>query len=90
MVESHIEKVTKEEEVITNVICNCCGKSIRSACFCEEDINPLIIRDEYMTINKDWGYFSKWDGETHNVDLCQECCEKIASTFVIPINIQYH
>ncbi len=76
MVKSHIETVSREEEVIDGVLCNCCGKPINTA-------NMI----EYLSISHTWGYSSKWDNEKHDCDICQDCCEKIASTFVIPINI---
>lgn len=81
MIKSHQAEVTKEELIIDDVICNCCGNPIHKFITYE----PVI--DDYLDINKSWGYFSKHDMERHKCQICEDCCIKIASTFKIPIEV---
>lgn len=59
------------------IYCNCCGKEI-----CAES---LAEHTSFLTVKKEWGYFShKKDGKIHSADICEECCQKLAETFAIP------
>ena len=51
-------------------ICNCCGR--------------VLEQEEYINIEKQWGYFSKKDTKMHSFVLCEECYDKMISRFVIP------
>ena len=75
MIKSHVEKITKSETVIDEVICNCCGESIRE----------LDQNSDYLHIEKDWGYFSAYDMENHKFDLCNTCYIRIINMFKIPV-----
>lgn len=59
--------------------CNSCGKLIR--------IENNIIREDVFEAVKEWGYFSKKDLEIHKFNLCEECYDKITSSFIIPVEI---
>lgn len=59
------------------VYCNCCGGEI-----CTE-----VLKDKtsFLTIQKEWGYFSeKKDGKMHSMDICESCYEKLIKSFAIP------
>ncbi len=69
---------SQESQVLTKVVCNCCGKEI-----------PLMregIREEYFHAEKAWGYFSNQDGRQDSFDLCQECYEKMIESFKIKVH----
>ncbi|GHU53280.1 hypothetical protein AGMMS49975_10920 [Clostridia bacterium] len=50
---------------IEKVICNCCGEEIRK--------DKFGYFDDYISIEKTWGYGSEFDGETHVIDICSHC-----------------
>ena len=59
------------------IYCNCCGKMI--CLLSEKD------RTSFLTVEKEWGYFSdKKDGRIHRMDICESCYEKMVEKFVIP------
>ena len=57
------------------IYCNSCGKRIVDT----------IGRDmeEYIHIEKIWGYPSEKDGECHSFDLCEACYDKITAAFLL-------
>ncbi len=67
--------VIKEEKLPTRVFCNRCGREIK------------IIHPEsganYLSVDKLWGYGSRFDGEAHSFDLCEDCYELMISEFKI-------
>ncbi len=59
------------------IYCNCCGKLI-----CAEAERE---KASFLSIEKEWGYFSdKKDGTIHRMDICEACYEKLAGSFAIP------
>ena len=66
----------KEERMVkelytAEVICNKCGRSF----------NPET--EDYLHIEKKWGYFSKSDGRYQEIDLCQDCWNEFCSSLII-------
>ncbi|MDO5424749.1 MAG: hypothetical protein Q4F41_13580 [Eubacteriales bacterium] len=62
-----------------DIYCNQCGKKLaRSGEICTED---------FLHIEKEWGYFSRKDGECHSFDLCEACCEKLEEGLRIPADV---
>jgi hypothetical protein len=70
------EKVIK---VISEVICNCCGKSI--------DKTDTGRFHDYLSVEKSWGYLSEFDCEVHKFDLCVDCYKNILDKFSVPAEI---
>lgn len=70
----------KQEKEITKIVCNQCGKEI-------EVVNG-IAKEEVLTVEKQWGYFSDKDTELHQFDMCEECYDKLISSFRIPVEIR--
>lgn len=68
--------IRKTKEV-TKIICNKCGKEIA--------IVNGIAKEEVLSVQKRWGYFSKKDNEVHEFDLCEECYDVLVAEFQIPI-----
>lgn len=68
------EKMSRKDQ---KIYCNCCGKMI---CLLFEK-----NRTSFLTVEKEWGYFSdKKDGRIHRMDICESCYEKMVEKFVIP------
>lgn len=66
------------DPVLTEVVCNCCGKSI--------PLQNGIAKEDYIHLKKEWGYFSDKDGVTQSFDLCESCYDKWIKTFVVPVS----
>ena len=62
---------------INKVFCNNCGLEI------EKDIYGYI--NDYLHIEKCWGYNSNNDGNIHNFDICEDCYIKLVENFKIPL-----
>lgn len=65
------------EQKEQKMICNCCGKEIQ--------MEPLSAREEYVEITKEWGYFSRKDGEIHHFILCESCYDRLTERFCLPV-----
>lgn len=63
----------------TDRMCNRCGKRFPK-------IND-IYREDFLEVNKDWGFFSTKDGKTYRFALCEACCEALVKSFVVPVEI---
>ncbi len=70
----HYKTILVEKQVPDQIICNCCGKTL-------EGQHPYL---DYLHIQKQWGYDSPYDGETHEMDICPDCYAKWIQTFKIP------
>lgn len=60
-------------------ICNKCGKNLKK-------IND-IYREDFLEVHKDWGFFSTKDGKTYRFTMCEECCESLVKSFVVPVAV---
>ena len=69
----------QEENQELEIYCNCCGRRIKTQ-------KDMIVEGVFHG-QVQWGYFSGKDGETHNLDLCEECYDELIKSFIIPINI---
>lgn len=72
------KSVTIEKLDVDKVICNCCGKEIK--------IDKFGEIEDYITIKKSWGYNSNFDGEEHEIDICNDCYQKWIEKFEINPN----
>ncbi len=64
----------------TQIICNKCGHVI--------EIKNDIPMEDYLKVNKDWGYFSKKDGTTVSFNLCEKCFDVFLLEMKIPAEIK--
>ncbi len=60
---------------IESVVCNCCGEHIKKTG------NGKL--EDYLSIEKRWGYLSPYDNEVHSFDICVDCYTKITESFKI-------
>lgn len=67
-------------EVLTEVICNKCGKKLK--------VRAGIVEEGVFHVRAPWGYFSHKDGEVHSIDLCEECYDQWIQGFKIPVSIE--
>ncbi len=70
--------VAIKKQELDEVICNLCGDHIKKDAFGNFE--------DYLEINKTWGYASNRDGETHRIDICQKCFEKLIQQFKLPVS----
>ena len=73
MIKAHTEVVQLEVEVVDMALCDCCGKEIKTLKADYED---------YLVIDKTWGYGSTKDGERHEVHICESCYDKWVQGFI--------
>ena len=57
--------------------CNCCGKEIQIK------QNTEIVLEDYVNIDKIWGYFSDKDGIRQKMNICENCFDRWVKGFVI-------
>lgn len=67
----------KETKEISKIICNKCGKEIL--------VTRGMAKEDYLSVDKCWGYFSNKDNQEDSFDLCEECYDAFVKTFLIPI-----
>ncbi len=63
--------------VTPNPVCNCCGREIHAE-------SPQS--EEYLAVEKQWGYFSKGkDGLRQRFCLCEDCYDRMTAGFLHPV-----
>lgn len=63
------EEKMMPQKVITDVICDCCGKS------CVNLNNDMKLL-EFMKLEATWGFGSNHDTEEWTAQLCEKCVEE--------------
>jgi len=76
----YMERPAVQQELVY-VRCNLCGVDI------ERDMAGYF--EDYVSIVKNWGYNSPYDGEVHSIDLCQNCYQSWVSKFIIAPQVEY-
>lgn len=71
------KSVTVIAEELSEVKCNCCGKTMET--------DKFGYTSDYLSVTKKWGYGTELDGETHSFDICEDCYNDIISKFKIPV-----
>ncbi|MCL2500569.1 MAG: hypothetical protein FWE90_09575 [Defluviitaleaceae bacterium] len=61
---------------LSDVRCNACGKEVG------KDASGYLL--DHVSLSKQWGYHSPFDGESHAIDLCIACYQKWIGAFEIP------
>jgi len=71
----------RKQEVVTDIICDCCGKSCKVN---EDKINNDLKADngepyfifEFMKLEAVWGYYSNKDTEKWTAHICEKCVDE--------------
>lgn len=61
----HIEKELKEQDVLKDITCDCCGES------CQTEYGF-----EYMGLSANWGFMSNKDLEKWEAQICEKCVDE--------------
>lgn len=67
-----------EHKEVEDIFCNLCGQKV--------PVKVFNFGQDYLHIEKDWGYNSDYDGEVHTIDICMSCYKKLISSFAIPVS----
>ena len=62
-------------EELDKIICNKCGKEIK--------IIKGVAQEDFLTVNKRWGYFSNKDNQEDSFELCEDCYDELVASFKI-------
>lgn len=62
---------------ILQVVCNCCRRQL--------PVENGIVLEDYIHVDKAWGYFSERDGEEIAFDLCENCTHELTKRFRLPV-----
>lgn len=62
---------------ILQVVCNCCRRPL--------PVENGIVLEDYIHVDKAWGYFSECDGEEIAFDLCEDCTRELTKRFRLPV-----
>lgn len=55
--------------------CNMCGKELKE------------VQDDYLSVRKEWGYFSEKDQTVCRFHICETCFWRMLKTFTVPAEI---
>lgn len=71
----------KKIESVTDVICDCCGKSCKTGDFeidnqARTDHGERWRSFEYMSLSANWGYESGKDLQTWTAQICEKCVDE--------------
>ncbi len=61
----------------TVIVCNKCNENIKK--------NVHNYFDDFLEVEKRWGYHSSFDNEVHKFILCEKCYKELIDTFSIKI-----
>ena len=68
-------RIFDKEQKLIKIICNQCGTS--------EDVDGGLMKKEFVSVEKEWGYFSDKDTQIHRFDLCEACYDGLWQDFAI-------
>lgn len=71
-----MEKYKEKDEGRARIECNQCGKEILT--------KGELLREDILSVTKNWGYFSSKDGIRHSWKLCEACYDRFVQGFLIP------
>ena len=65
-----------QEKVLQEAVCNRCGRRLR--------VENGYLKEECISVDKKFGYFSKKDGFSLHFDLCEDCFDELSAGFRLP------
>lgn len=69
-------KIAGGSQAAREIICNKCGKKIRNT--------GSQTGEDFLHVEKTWGYFSEKDGVKQSFNLCESCCDELLREFMLP------
>ena len=63
-----------------DIRCNQCGVMIQK--------NPQGYFEDHVSLTKDWGYGTAYDGQTHKIDICLACYNQWTGGFEVPVEVE--
>ena len=63
----------QEINELDKIICNKCGKEI--------EVIRGVAQEDFLEVNKRWGYFSNKDNQEDAFDLCEDCYDEFVASF---------
>ncbi|MBB5265605.1 ribosomal-protein-alanine N-acetyltransferase [Catenibacillus scindens] len=73
-------RIFDKEQKLIKIICNQCGTS--------EDVDGGLMKKEFVSVEKEWGYFSDKDTQIHRFDLCEACYDRLVAGFCYPVELE--
>lgn len=67
----------QETEVIGDIYCNVCGRKLKT--------DNHGYYEDFVHVEKHWGYTSGKDGTKESVDICEQCWDKFTADFAIKV-----
>ncbi len=64
---------------MSEIRCNRCGRIIV--------FGDMHNKEDYVLIQKKWGYFSRKDGRKYTLRMCEDCYDRLVNECVIPPRI---
>ena len=73
-------RIFDKEQKLIKIICDQCGAS--------EDVDRGLIKKDFVSVEKEWGYFSGKDTQIHRFDLCEACYDRLVAGFCYPVETE--
>jgi len=67
--------IEKQDDIVQDIVCNICAKLIPK--------NEFGYAQDFLEIDKTWGFHSPFDGEAHRFDICLDCYKKLLNDMKI-------
>ena len=64
---------------MSEIKCNACGRTII--------YGEMHNKEDYLVLEKEWGYFSKKDGKKYKIRMCEDCFDSLVGSLRIPPQI---
>lgn len=73
-------RIFDKEHKLVKIVCNHCGAQL--------DVAGGLEKGDFLSVSKEWGYFSHKDTQLHQFDLCEACYDGLIAGFTIPVEIE--
>lgn len=71
-------RIYNQEQKLVKIVCNCCGH--------EASADHGLLKEDFVSVDKQWGYFSDKDMQVHHFDLCEACYDQMIQSFKLPVD----
>ncbi len=69
--------IMKETNEVAKIVCNKCGREI--------PVVKGVPQEDFLEVEKRWGYFSGKDDQVDRFELCEDCYDEFVKGFQIKI-----